>query len=123
MMGNLYLSTYTPIDLGFGGNRATCDYFEAGSLNPMAFNRIFAASAGTIALQYLQSHVKIEAGLDYGLYYSMITLNDTKLKKDITFYNDMDKQPVTFHAGDKVNLRLTRIEMFWGLYVSACLYL
>jgi len=122
LAGNFYLSTYTPMDLGFGGNRATCEYFEAGSLNPLSFNRIFASSAGTIALQYLRPHVKVEAGLDYGLYYSMITLNDTELKKDISFYDDMDNTMVTAKAGDKVNLRLTRIEVFWGLYAAACLY-
>lgn len=122
LAGNLYLGTYTPMDLGFGGNRARCDYFETGSLNPMSFNRVFASSAGTFSLQYLRPHVKVEAGLDYGLYYSMIMLRDTTLKKEVSFYDDIKNTPVTAPAGSKVDLTLTRIEVFWGLYLSACLY-
>ena len=121
--GNFYLGTYTPVDLGFGGYRAKSDYFEAGSYNPMSFTSILASSVGTFSLQYLRPHVKIEGGLDYGFYYAWANLRDTKLKQDLQFYDDYDNTLKTAKAGESVDLSITRMELFWGLYLSACLYL
>lgn len=120
--GNFYLGTYNPLDLGFGGYKAKCNYFESGSYNPMAFNSILASSVGTFSLQYLCPHVKVEAGLDYGFYYAWANLRETKLKQAIDYYDDYSHSMITANAGDKVDLSITRMELFWGLYLSACLY-
>ncbi|MBP7583604.1 MAG: hypothetical protein KBA61_06200 [Spirochaetes bacterium] len=124
LWGGFYLGSYTPMDLGYGGYRARCDYFEAGSYNPFSFsNRSHqVSSAGTISLQFLQPHVKVEAGLDYGFYLSLATLRDVKLEKSVTFLDEFDQYPHTVNAGERVDLEIMRIEFFWGLYISACLY-
>ncbi len=47
LAGDFYLGTYTPIDLGFSGYRAKSQYFEAGSLSPLAFTSFSTSSVGT----------------------------------------------------------------------------
>ncbi len=51
------------------------------------------------------------------------TCGKQSLKRNLEIWSDSDDQSVTLPEGSKVDINITRMELFWGLYLSACLYL
>lgn len=121
--GDLYMTTYTPLSLsGLGGYSAESDYFKSKKITPFSFDNFNVSSAGSITLQYILKHMKIEGGVDYGMYYSWLTMSQVKLKKDITYFDTVADLPATVNQGDRVDMEFKRLEFFWGFFLSASVF-
>jgi hypothetical protein len=121
--GDFYFQTYVPANIA-GYYYAENDYFHVASKRPFTTNTLSmsASSYGNFALVYLLSHMKLEAGVDYGFYYSMLTMRDLKLDKDITYRENYSGAIQTATAGSKADVEISRIELFWGFYAHASVY-
>ena len=113
--GDLYWQYYAPLSF-------TCRYQAENSYFKAGTYPLSVGSAGGIALTYLLSHMKLEAGVDYAMYYSLLSLENVRLKKPVEF-TDNDGTPRTAPAGGKVDLELNRLEFYWGFYVHASVYI
>ena len=98
-----------------------------GEVGNDLFNRetlpLSAGSVGNISLTYLLSHMKIEAGFDYAMYFSLLQLDSVKMDRVIHFNDSYDGSLVTVPAGSSVDLELNRLEFFWGFYVHASVFI
>ncbi len=121
--GDLYMTTYTPLSLsGLGGYSAQSDYFKSKEIKPFSFDNFNVSSSGSITLQYILKHMKIEGGVDYGMYYSWLTMSQVKLKKEITYFDTVADSTATVNRGDRVDMEFKRLEFFWGFFLSASVF-
>jgi len=113
--GDFYYSLSLPISIS-GVYASKNRYFDTG-LNPYSHGTSYAlASAGSLSLQYLLSHLKIETGFDYSFNTSYLMKTEIRTKNDLT-YTDQSGGSALIPAGSQVSLTGQRIEIFWGMYV------
>lgn len=82
-----------------------------------------AGSVGNLSLTYLLSHMKIEAGFDYAMYFTLLQLDYVKLNKPVNFNDSYDGSLITVPAGGKADLEFNRLEFFWGFYLHASVFI
>lgn len=115
--GDLYWQTSIPVIYSLY-YQVENSYFKQDEFMPLSIS-----SAGNISLTYLLPNIKIEAGVDYGMYsLMMVTMDDIKINKEIRFNDNIDGTLVTAPAGSKVDMEVDRLEFFWGFYVNASVY-
>ena len=120
---NFYLQLYMPLSFSIpGGYRMECDFVDQGETGFFSVSSLTASSTGSLSLNYITSFVKLQAGLDYGFYYSWVQLRDAKLKKNIQFWDNFGNTVVSANSGEKVTMSFTRLELFWGFFLSASVF-
>lgn len=121
--GDFYFHFYIPVNMA-GYYYAESDYFEVKNKKPFSKDTLSftTSSAGNFSLAYILSHLKLEAGMDYGMYFSQLMLTDAKLKQQVTYPDSISGSPVTVNAGDSARIEAKRLEFFWGFYLHASAY-
>ncbi len=79
------------------------------------------SSTGNMAIGIRGDNVRIETGLEYDYFISTSSYTTT-LKRDISYYKALETTD-TISAGSQVDLKMTRMELFWGVYLRATLML
>jgi hypothetical protein len=114
--GDFYWQYNVPLSLTVWGEVGN-DLFSKQTM-PLS-----AGSVGNLSITYLLSHMKIEAGFDYAMYFSLLQLQGVKLKEPVLFDDSYDGSDITAPAGSSVDLELNRLEFFWGFYVHASVFI
>lgn len=114
--GDFYWQYHVPLSLTVWGEVGN-DLFSKETM-PLS-----AGSVGNLSITYLLSHLKIEAGFDYAMYFSLLQLQSVKLKGPVSFNDSYDGSLTTVPAGSNVDLELNRLEFFWGFYVHASVFI
>lgn len=114
--GDFYWQFNVPVSLTVWGEVGN-DLFKKETL-PLS-----AGSVGNLSLTYLLSHMKIEAGFDYAMYFTMLQMENVKLDKAVRFNDSYDGEEVPVPAGSSVDLELNRLEFFWGFYIHASVFI
>ena len=113
----LYWEWYIPVYLGF--SRAENAYVE---MKPTSLSYT-TSSMGRMAVGYQSGYLRLELGCDYNAMFSMSSSYQTKMKRDLPYYNRSDGSLETIDAGSEVNVSMGRLEIFWGIYAHATLML
>lgn len=121
--GDFYIKYYVPFNIA-GYYYAENDYFKVKNKKPFSSNTFSqtASSCGNFGLAYILKHLTIEAGVDYGMYFSYLQMKDVLLKQDVEYYDSINYSVQTATAGSKVDIDAERLEFFWGYYVKASAY-
>jgi len=121
--GDFYIKYYVPFNIA-GYYYAENEYFKVKDKKPFSKNTFSqtASSCGNFSLAYILKHLTLEAGVDYGMYFSFLELKNVELKKDVEYYDSIYDSVTTANAGDKVNIHAERLELFWGYYIKASAY-
>jgi len=121
--GDFYIKYYVPFNIA-GYYYAESDYFKAKDKKPFSKNTFSqtVSSCGNLSLAYILKHLTVEAGVDYGMYFSYLKMQDAELKKNVEYYDSIYNTVTTAEAGDKVGIDAERLEFFWGYYVKASAY-
>jgi hypothetical protein len=123
LAGDFYMRFYIPVNLS-GYYYAESDYFGVKNKKPFSADTLSltTSSAGNFSLAYILRHFKLEGGVDYGMYYSMLMLSKAELKKDVQYLNSMDGTTETALTGEQLRIEADRMEFFWGFYLHASAY-
>jgi hypothetical protein len=116
LKGDLYMQLYAPVNF-IGSYKMENDYFDSNSA--MRKNSFSVSSNGNLSIAYIIKHLKVEGGVDYGFYFSSMSLRDVELKKEILYTDNYTGTQHTAAAGSYVAIEASRIEFFWGLYLQA----
>ncbi len=111
----IYWEWFVPAYLG--ANKLENSYLEMGPGNTYTFS-----STGRMATGYQSGHVRIELGLDYDYFISTSSYT-SRVRKDIEYYNIQGAGFQQIDAGTQVDTKMTRMELFWGVYLHATLQL
>ncbi len=110
----LYWDWFVPAYLG--ANKTKNSYLEMGPGNTYTFS-----SVGNTAIGFRGDNVRLEAGLEYDYFISTSSYTTT-LKRDLIYYKALGMED-KISAGSQVDLKMIRMELFWGIYVRATLML
>jgi hypothetical protein len=120
---NIFLQIYLPLSFALpGGYKIESDFIPAGSSEFLTMSGLTVSSTGFFNLFFKNSFFKLQGGFDYGFFYSQTEVKDVAVQKNITFFDTIRNQFVTVNAGQKASFRFQRMELFWGLSLSASIF-
>ncbi len=120
---NLFWHMGFPISFALpGGYSVKSGLFKSQKPPLLDYSSISVSSLGDLSLQFRTAFFSMKAGAEYGFYYSHVTPRNPILKQNVSFYDTLTHTTMNVPAGEKVDITISRIELFWGLYFSASLY-
>ena len=120
---HLYLNMSVPMTFMVpGGYKVESGLVRNKKSSPMAMESFSISSMGEVSLQLRLPLISMKAGVEYGFYSSRFNPSESTLKQNVSFYDTTSKTTINVPAGEKVDISINRLELFWGLYASASCY-